>query len=261
MHMFFHLFGLTIPAYGSMIALGIVLGNVAAWRALKRQGLLFIDLLLIEAYALLLGFAGAKILYLITAANTIDWSRIFEADYLAWVLSGGFVFYGGIIGAALGILIAAKAHKLEALKIADTVIFAIPLAHGFGRIGCFCAGCCYGMEYHGSLSVVFPEGCAAPPGVPLFPVQLLESGLLFLLALGLWIFGRTYRREDGFFPKSICVYVISYAVIRFVLEFLRDDAIRGIYGPFSTSQWISLFLVAAVIVYMISAKRKRARNH
>ena len=117
------------------------------------------------------------------------------------------------------------------------------------------------MHYDGPLSVVFPEGCGAPPGVPLFPVQLVEASLLFILALVLWLIGRTYKREDGFFPKCTVTYVIAYAVIRFVLEYFRDDAIRGIYGPFSTSQWISLAMVIAAIVYIVIAKRKRAVKH
>lgn len=95
MCIYFNLFGLNLPAYGFCIALGVIASNVIALRMIHKYGLDFNDLVILEAYCMLGGFIGAKILYFIVSYKTIEWQRITETKYFNQLMQGGFVFYGG----------------------------------------------------------------------------------------------------------------------------------------------------------------------
>ena len=71
-------------------------------------------------------------------------------------LFGGLVFYGGLIGAFLGIFCYCKQYHLSYVPYMDVFAPLIPFVHGIGRIGCFCSGCCYGIEYYGPFAIQFP---------------------------------------------------------------------------------------------------------
>ncbi len=258
MHVFLDIFGRKIPSYGLLIVTGGILANLLALLFRKKLKIDTDNLILLEAYMLIGALIGSKGLYLITAAPYIEWNRIFEPSYLMMLLQGGFVFYGGLFGGLLMIFLAGKIHKIDAVYYIKRVIFLCPFAHAFGRLACFMAGCCYGIPYHGPGAVVFPENSFAVPGIELFPVQLLESVTLFVISLILGIL--TLRFESDY---TIETYLILYGIDRFLLEYLRYDEGRGIYGPFSTSQWISLIAVTAAIVVLILRKRnvkKRAKG-
>ena len=251
MHTYFRLFDLNIPAYGLMIAVGIILANLLAVRAIRRAKMDVNDFIACEGMAGLGAVCGAKGLYLWVAADQIDWSRMTDGNYFNAVMMGGFVFYGGLIGAILFLFLARKLLKISVIRYLNVMAFAIPFAHGFGRIGCFLAGCCYGIPYDGPCAVVFPEGSFALSGVPLFPVQLLEAACLFALSLVLFLYG---KRKDA---HPFVMYLFLYAVIRFFMEMLRyDTAERGGFLFFSTSQWISLLMIAVIIVWYLY-RRKR----
>jgi phosphatidylglycerol:prolipoprotein diacylglycerol transferase len=110
--------------------------------------------------------------------------------------------------------------------------------HSFGRIGCFFAGCCYGIKYQGPFSITFLDSIAGPNHVALFPIQLLESFINVLVSIFL-IF---YSKKDRLPGKIFGIYLMLYSLIRFFLEFLRGDIIRGKLFGITTSQWISLLL-------------------
>ncbi len=242
MCLFFDIFGLQIPSYGSMIALGVVLANVVAYFMVKRYHHDWLDFIIIEAYVCLGAFLGAKLLYLLVSYEEIDWSRMTEPVYFNAVMRGGFVFYGGLIGGLLAAVLAGCLHKLPVVKYIRTYIFLIPFIHAFGRTGCFLAGCCWGVPYEGFGAVRFPENSFAPSDVTLFPVQLVEA--VFLLVIALIIIGLQLRKNWRY---TLELYLVLYGVCRFILENFRYDEARGRFWLFSTSQWISIlmFVVAA----------------
>ena len=149
----------------------------------------------------------------------------------------------------------------------------IALAQGFGRIGCFLAGCCYGRQTDAAWGVVFPAGSLAPSGVKLIPTQLISSGADFLNMAFLMIIAAKFsytavmkRKADGkeTAGKHMAagnigfLYCITYGLGRFAIEFLRNDY-RGEVGIFSTSQFISLFIVLLGVVAMaVNHKLKNA---
>ena len=205
-----------ISGYGTMIALGVIIANIiVALLIIKRDKKEIWDFVILEGFGLLGGVIGSKLLYIIVSFDEIPWDRIGEPEVFATLLGGGFVFYGGLILGIVFVFLGAKVNKIDALDYLNTYTFAIPLAHGFGRIGCFLAGCCYGIPYDGPIAVVYPESSPiAPSGIPMFPVQLVEAGCLFLLAIVLFIF---YWK--GKILYQIPAYFIIYGIIRFVLEY------------------------------------------
>lgn len=222
----------TIHGYGLMIAIGVIVAVLVAIYRAKKAGIdpeVVLDLVLI---GLICGFGGGKILYLI-----VEWKDFIKSP-MTYLGGGGFVVYGGIILAMIVGAVYFTLKKKDPLIVMDLIMPEVSIAQGFGRIGCFLAGCCYGRITDSVFGVVFPEGSLAPAGVKLIPTQLIMSAGNFLIA-GILLIAATKLKKRG---QILSLYLILYAVGRFAVEFLRNDH-RGAVGVFSTSQFISLFIV------------------
>lgn len=225
--------GLTIYSYGIMIALGIMVAVAVAIFRSKRKGLNSDIVLNITLLCAFLGFVGAKILYVI-----IEFPAFQENPWE--VFSGsGFVVYGGIISGVLAAILLCKKKKYDFYSYLDLLIPSVAMAQGFGRIGCFLAGCCYGRPTADWWGVTFPEGSIAPAGIPLIPTQLISAAGNFLLATILIIYSRKAKNKGN----VGAAYLVLNGIGRFLIEFLRNDD-RGGVGFLSTSQLISLFIMA-----------------
>ena len=201
---------------------------------------------------------GGKILYLITDIQGI----IENAAYLfgtveGWysLLGGGFVFYGGLFGGILGAYIYCRMYKLSFYNFLQAAVPVVPLIHGIGRIGCFCAGCCYGIPWDPPVGMLFSASPAAPHDVYLFPVQLLEAGLNFILfAVMMGIFHKPRK------IPAVGVYLIGYGIVRLICERFRYDEVRGFFLGLSTSQWISILVIPAGILILWLAHRRSKKE-
>ena len=230
-----------LPMYGLCILIGAVLGVWAAMYRAKKTDIHPDDILYSITYTAIGAILGGKLLYVIVSWETIS----ANADYYFSSFEGfreffsyGFVFYGGLIGGLAVFIPYCIVRKLNLGQMINLVIPSVPLVHGIGRIGCFFAGCCYGMPMDPPWGVYF-NSAMAPSGVALFPVQLLEAALNIILFCFLYNYAKKPRK-----PGSVLgLYLICYGVERFLLEYLRYDAIRGFFLGISTSQWISLVLV------------------
>jgi phosphatidylglycerol---prolipoprotein diacylglyceryl transferase len=127
--------------------------------------------------------------------------------------------------------------------------------HGFGRIGCFMAGCCYGIPTDRFLGVIFTdEKCQAEPlNTSLHPTQLYEATLIFCIMAALWLF-KSRKKFDG---QLFLLYLIAYAFGRGLLELFRGDIQRGfiIEDVLSNSQFISMIVISVTIFFYIKLKR------
>lgn len=249
-----------LGTYGLMIALGLLVAiSLGSWRA-RRRGLPPETLFDLSFVALVAGFAGARVLYII-----VEWDA-FRADPMAMILSRtGFVFLGGFVAAAAACIVWIRRRGLPVTAVGDVAVPSLALAHAFGRIGCHLAGCCHGGvcnvpglgihvrrhflpgnqgTFWNAYEAQIAEGLIAP-GTPkslaIWPTQLMESGGLFLLTGLLLCYARVQRRPG----RVIALYLAGYAVLRFGLEFLRGDLGRGFVagGLLSTSQAISLAML------------------
>lgn len=253
--MFIELLGKSIPVYGLLIVLGVVVANLFAVVYLKKIQYDLNNFIVLEAYCFLGAIVGAKVLYLVVSYDLIQWNRILELDYLNSIMKGGFVFYGGMIGGLLFVLAAGKIHKIDAMPYIERLICLIPLIHAFGRIGCYRVGCCYGKHYEGFGAVVYGADTLAPHGVSLFPVQLVEAILLLVIFVCLVVL--LLKGKEKF---SISAYFVLYGLVRFALEYWRGDEDRKIYGFFSTSQWISLALIFIGMLLFSYEWKKKVRE-
>lgn len=251
-----NVFGLTIPMYGPLILLGCVLGVLAAVCLPVRHDVPKQDIFFSALYAVLGTIIGAKLLYLaislpglIEAHAGTPWTL----DDLTFLMTHGFVFYGGLIGAVAGVFVYSKQFRLKTWHLIDGLIPSVPLIHSIGRIGCFCAGCCYGMPMSPPWGVYFRADSVAPHDISLFPVQLVESALNFLLFAALFIYSRKPRADR----QITGLYIAGYGIIRFGLEFLRGDGDRGMLWLLSTSQWISLAVIPIGLYFVIKGAKKR----
>ena len=241
----FPVFGITIPMYGVMSAVGMLAAFILLGFTRKHTRFSEDQALSAAIWAIVMGFVGAKVLYWIVEMDRI----IADPSFLLHTLREGFVFYGALIGGLLGIAIYAATKKLPFFSLTDYFIPALVLGHAFGRIGCVFAGCCYGMECVSPISIVFPEGSAAPAGVPLLPTQIMESVFLFLLCAFL-VWRLTKKKPFGTVSGW---YMVLYGAWRFGIEFFRSDE-RGAVGLLSTSQFISIFVLLGGVALLLLVK-------
>ncbi len=236
----------TVYSYGLMIAIGVIMAVVVAERRAPKYNLNGDHIFNIAIWGVVGGIIGSKVLYWI-----VELPAIIQDPSILLDIGNGFVIYGGILGGILAGFLYCRVKKLSFLQYFDLAMPSVALAQGFGRIGCFLAGCCYGRETDSWFHVVFTESHIAPNGVPLIPTQLISSAADFLHFFVLvWLAKR--KKGDG---QVAGFYLIFYSIGRSLIELLRDDP-RGAVGGLSTSQFISLFiLLAGVAIVVICGRR------
>lgn len=245
----FSLGPVTVHGYGFMIALGILCCVAMASYRAKKYHMNPDAVLDIAIYGVIVGFLGAKLMYVI-----VEFPR-FIKDPMSILGSEGFVVYGGIIAGVLAAVVYCRIKKLKFMEYFDLCAPSIALAQGFGRIGCFLAGCCYGRQTDSFLGVVFPEGSLAPSGVKLLPTQLFSSAGDFVIALILILYYKKKKRTGD----VGALYMLLYGVGRFLIEILRNDS-RGAVGAFSTSQFISIFIVLGSFVMFVWNRSREKKS-
>lgn len=236
---------ITFHMYGIMVAIGFASAYLIADYRAKKRGLSSDIIFGILWCAMAGGLIGSRLLYYIVSIKDI-----IDDVSVIWDFTHGFVVYGGIIGGVLAGYIYCRVKKVKFFDYFDLVMPEVALAQGFGRIGCFFAGCCYGRETDSAIGIVFKNSSYAPNGVKLIPTQLISSAGDFLIALILFTYAKKKRPEGA----VGALYMILYGIGRFGVEFLRNDY-RGSIGFLSTSQIISVFVALAGIIMFVKAKR------
>ncbi|MCC8139027.1 MAG: prolipoprotein diacylglyceryl transferase [Lachnospiraceae bacterium] len=246
-----------ISGYWFMTVLGLlavfIYLNFANSRLEQERRLPFYHIVSLFANCIISILAGGTLMgFLVNLPGIIENWAYYSANpgMILEVAFTSLVFYGGALMLILLQWLYTRHYELDGQTVIELFVPATPLFMSIARIGCFLGGCCYGIEV--SWGVVFPEGSLAPAGVPLFPSQLVEAAghlLLFLLLLA--VKDRLKKKSDLLF-----LYMGAYAALRFILEFFRGDAARGIWFGLSTSQWISLGLLLAVVIHALKSRRK-----
>lgn len=238
---------ITIHGYGLMIAIGILCCIAMAMYRAKKYSLDAEAILDIAIWGVLAGFVGAKLLYVVVEFES------FTKNPMSLLGSEGFVVYGGIIAGVLAAVVYCRKKNLAFMEYFDLAVPSISLAQGFGRIGCFLAGCCYGRETESFLGVTFPADSMAPSGVKLLPTQLFSSAGDFLI-MGVLLL---YYKKNTRTGNVGAMYLLLYGIGRFLIEFLRADD-RGGFAGLSTSQIISIIMVVLSAVLFVCNKRREA---
>jgi phosphatidylglycerol:prolipoprotein diacylglycerol transferase len=259
----FELGPITVYTYGVLLAAAYLFGLKLAMVRANARGLDANRVLDLGIYIIISALIGAKLLLLITDFRTFTAN---PRELLTLARSGG-VFYGGLILAVTVALVYIRKVGLPLWTTTDVFAPGIALGHVVGRFGCLFAGCCFGKPTTLPWGITFTDPFAAanvgtPLGVPLHPTQLYEAGAeLIILVLLL----QTERKGRPFAGRTFWLYMLLYAISRFVIEFFRGDE-RGAVGMFSTSQFISIVLAPLAVVMLVYLSRaiapepKRARK-
>lgn len=247
-----------INTYGVFLALAFLGGILIATRLAERDGLPRERIYDLCLWMLIASLVGSKILMFFTEPEYREHpAQLFSLDFLR---SGG-VFYGGLIGAVTTAYILIRRYGLPWWKTADACAPGIALGNVLGRQGCFSAGCCWGKPTNLPWGVRFTQLGHEITGVPidakLHPTQLYESfAMLVVFFFLLWL-----HRRRKFSGQVILAYVVIYAAVRFLIEFVRDDPRGDILGlttltGLSTSQLIGLIVGLGALVMLIIRWRR-----
>jgi phosphatidylglycerol---prolipoprotein diacylglyceryl transferase len=242
---------LAIHAYGLCIAVGVglavflMLCDTKLLKIICKEQLIFTMQLMIFS-----GYFGGRLLFLFSEAQS--WS-----DYLMlfafW--QPGLSILGCVAGVIFSMVCYLAWHKISILFYLDRVAICAPLAQSFGRLGCFFAGCCYGIEGSGWWSVTYTcQNHSAPLYVALHPVQLYSSICLMAIFLLFFFVLKPRVKTTGVF---VGLYLILIGLERFLIDFIRSDRLflaHSYFSIFSFHQWIALGLVSSGFVLILWLK-------
>lgn len=267
---------LNVRMYGIMIAVGILICFLVLYRYAKRLSLSerLVDFVFYNGvFSIVVGFGSAALFQAVLNYR--------EHPENGFQFGNGITFMGGLIGGAAAFLIVyfvynliyaarhkrqgatggevvldALTHRTGSLRLWDilpVIPCCITVAHAFGRVGCFFAGCCYGKQTDSFLGVVFPNLSHLGK---VHPTQLYEAAFLFLL-FGLLTYLLLVKNYRGTMP----VYLIAYAVFRFLIEYLRGDDRGAFIGIFSPSQvWSIPMLLIGLALLILPPVLRRHRQ-
>src|SRR5690554_1521509 len=222
-----------IYAYGTAVAVAVLLGVIWVSRTTAKNKIIDLDHLVDLAIRVLIGaIIGARLLYVLLdlpgyLANPI--SVFFLPD-------GGLSFYGAIIGGFLWAYAYCKKTGLPLWEIADQVALYIPLGYSIARIGCLLHGCCYGVP----TDLPWAMRCAAGDSLLRHPTQIYAIIANLLVFAALW----KYRRHQYFKGFLFWLYVELYVITRFVIEIFRESQILA-FGWLRTTQAACLVVAVA----------------
>lgn len=236
-----------VPSYGIFSSIGLFCMMMTLY--LRNKKLSFGEYLFLMVSMIIGVGIGSKLFFIVTQIPDIIAN--FSVKYLIKkIITSGFVFYGGLFGAIIGCVVFSKLRNYNVRKMLNFVAPGYSIFHACGRIGCFFSGCCYGKVATWGFSL-WNE-----PETLRVPVQLIES--IFLLGMTLLLLVLEKKRKSNIFE----IYLVGYALFRFIIEFWRGDELRGIRICFSTSQWISIIIIIAFMLYRITKiYRKTSKNN
>jgi phosphatidylglycerol---prolipoprotein diacylglyceryl transferase len=256
----FNIWKLQFTAFGLAVVMAFVIAQVISQHEMTRRGAdpePISDMIL---GAVIGGLVGAKLFFVVVLGH---WDALFDR--------AGFVFWGGLMGGAAGVLIVAKIKKVPIWRTLEVGACSLAAAYAVGRTGCWGVGDDYGKPWDGPIAVQFPQGVPPstagimasefnaqfPPGtnpntvVSVHPTQLYEVAMATAMFFILWRM-RGHGRQEGWL---FGVWAVLAGIERFVVEFFRakDDVLR--FG-LSVAQMIAIGTIIVGVV-ILSMRRQR----
>jgi len=254
----------TLHTYGLLMAVGVGFGMWFLYAQARKQGLDAPKLLDATFYTIIVSLIGAKLILFI---GSFSYYTTYPRELFSLARSGG-VFQGGLTFGVVFALWHFHKKKIPTWQVADILVPALALGHGFGRIGCFAAGCCYGSACELPWRAVFKNAYAhdltgIPLNVALHPVQLYEAALNFLNFVVLYL----VLKRKSYHGQVFSLYIINYSIIRFITEYFRGDHPDRAFllqgpSPFLSLSYPQVYCVlgiaAGAIFSIVMKKRQRA---
>ena len=233
---------LTISSYTFFVMLSLLIGTLWYYFTITNKAKVEKnDSYLIVISALIGGLIGSKLVVLLENINVI----FKDINALKSFIYTGKSIVGGILGGYIGVRIIKKIKNLSNIRCGNQIAPAIALSMAIGRIGCFCSGCCYGIETN------LPMGIDFGDGVNRIPTQLIE--MFFCLGLFIYFFYKQKNDKNlvpGILFKQLVLY---YFVFRFFIEFVRATS--------KTIMFLSIYqIVCLAAIIVIGIKMRRSEN-
>ena len=265
--------GIPVFGYGVMMFAGIIAATFFAVRNAKKLGLesdIIMDMLM---WLVIPGIVGGRLFYIIQKHNEHGILKGKSVPEVLFALvnlpDGGLVFYGSIMGGVLGFLAFCFRRRLNILQMGDIVLPSVFVGLGFGRIGCFLYGCCFGGTCTLPWAVQFPKDSvpyaaqvgsgyitdAATTSLPLHPTQIYSSITAFMIATVLML----YLRHRPYNGSAMAIGWIIYPIARFVIEILRNDEVGQFGTDLTISQQISVGLFFSGLIFLVALTLTRGR--
>ncbi len=251
----FHVGPIPIYGYGLSLAIGFMVSILLAQRDAKHFNIPENKLETLFPVIIISAALGARLFHAVIERpayfikNPLDFFKLWD---------GGVTFYGGLIVAIIAIWYFARKNKINFLNLTDFLIPYVALGQVFGRIGCFLAGCCYGIptDLPWGIAATNPLSATTPLGIPLHPTQLYQ--MLWNLLTFIILYRTAWRKK--FQGQCLLLYGMIYSLGRIIIEVFRGDTIRGfiIDDVVSTSQGISIIILTTCLIIYIKIIRKSA---
>ena len=246
---------LQLTGFGIAVLLAFVISQIISERETARRGYDPTPIGDLVFAAVVGTLVGAKTYYVLVISH--DWRDFFSR--------GGFVFWGGFMGAVLACFIVARVKKVNFVRVSDVAGIAIAAGYAVGRTGCWAVGDDYGRPWSGPLAVKFPQGAPPstvsnmvqlfgtpiPPGtspstvLAVHPTQLYETAMGFIMFMILWRL-RDHAHAEGWL---FGVYLVVAGLERFIVEFWRAKDDR-FFGTLTMAQVIALGIMVLGLVWM-----------
>lgn len=225
------IFSVSVSTYAIFIVIGFAVGLLCAFLRRRINGVRADDLVACLFIAAAGALIGGKLFFMVQGFPVfLAHAREEGYTFLEYFMDAGLVYYGGFIGGIVFLILAAKLIKTPVWAMVDTILPSIPLMHAVGRVGCFSAGCCYGIPC--DFGVVFDASPIAPHGVRLLPVQLIESACLLVLFFShaaLWETKKAARKSPCVLPGWLRDYPLHTRI--FPLRRNSRDLRRTFHFP------------------------------
>lgn len=258
-----------ITWYGVIIAVGILLAMLMAFRNAKRFGVNADKLVDVVLGGLIGGVVGARLYYVI-----FSWDQYKDNLSAIWhTWEGGMAIYGGVIGAFLVGMIVARCHKMRVLPVLDLASLGFLIGQGIGRWGNFVNGEAFGcntdlpwgmtgtrivsyLSDTDNIATLTSLGVSVDPNAPVHPCFLYESIWCLLGFVLLYLYSKKHRRFDG---EIFLMYLGWYGFERMIVEGLRTDSL--LIGKIRVSQLLAgLLFVACLIAWLVIRGKIRAAH-
>ncbi len=252
---------LQFTGFGIAVVMSFILAQMIAQHQMERRGYDPAPIADMIIGAVVGGLLGAKLYFVVVLGN---WDALFER--------GGFVFWGGLIGGAIGVLLIARWKKVPLLRTVEVGAPALAAAYAVGRTGCWAIGDDYGRPWNGLLATTFPQGAppstagimssefgvSFPPGtepnaiIAVHPTQIYEVAMATVMFAILWRL-RGHRHREGWL---FGVYLVLAGIERFIVEFFRaKDDTTGL--GLTLAQLIAIAATLAGVAWLVAMRGKR----
>lgn len=257
----FNVWILQFTGFGIAVVMAFVVAQMIAQQELERRGYDPAPMGDMVIGAIIGGLLGAKLYFVFILGN-----------HTALFSRGGFVFWGGLAGGAIGYLAVARAKGVPLLRTVEVGAPALAAAYAVGRTGCWSVGDDYGRPWTGPLAVQFPQGAPPstaanmaaefgvkfPPGtnpatvMSVHPTQLYEVAMALVMFAIIWRMRKHQHREGWLFG----VYLVLAGMERFVIEFFRAKDDRLAFG-LTIAQVIAIGSLAIGAAWLTALRQPR----